>query len=158
GDNQLTYLGYSYGTSIGTAYAEAFPARVRALVLDGAINPAETAESRSTNKANAFERAFDAFAADCATYRDCPLGTDPKAAEKRLNKLIIPLATHPAPTRDGQRTLSYRDAQTAKMQALYTPSLWVLLRTGLTELATGDGTTLLRIADYYEGRARDGSY
>jgi pimeloyl-ACP methyl ester carboxylesterase len=158
GDNQLTYLGYSYGTSIGTGYAEAFPTHVRALVLDGAINPAETGKRRATNQGNGFKGAFNAFAVDCATHADCPLGTDPKAAEKRFNTLIAPLATHPAPTRDGRRTLSYRDALTAKNHALYNPRLWAPLRTGLTKLATGDGTILLKLADIHEGRAEDGSY
>ncbi|WP_425266373.1 alpha/beta fold hydrolase [Amycolatopsis coloradensis] len=35
GDEKLTYLGYSYGTQIGTAYAEAYPDKMRALLLDG---------------------------------------------------------------------------------------------------------------------------
>src|ERR1700744_5255989 len=39
GDDKLTYLGYSYGTRIGSAYAEAFPQKVRARVLDGADGP-----------------------------------------------------------------------------------------------------------------------
>ena len=39
GDDKLTYLGFSYGTELGTQYAEAFPQRVRALVLDGAVDP-----------------------------------------------------------------------------------------------------------------------
>src|ERR1700757_4635844 len=39
GDDKLTYLGYSYGTRIGSAYAEAFPTKVRAMILDGAVDP-----------------------------------------------------------------------------------------------------------------------
>lgn len=39
GDDKLTYLGYSYGTRIGSAYAEEFPQRVRAMILDGAVDP-----------------------------------------------------------------------------------------------------------------------
>ena len=39
GDDKLTFLGYSYGTYIGAKYAEAFPDKVRALVLDGAVDP-----------------------------------------------------------------------------------------------------------------------
>src|SRR5581483_7276901 len=46
GDQKLTYLGYSYGTDLGTAYAEQFPHNVRALVLDGAIDPAQNQEQR----------------------------------------------------------------------------------------------------------------
>src|SRR5690606_28181705 len=39
GDDELTYLGYSYGTRIGAAYAEEFPDKVRAMILDGAVDP-----------------------------------------------------------------------------------------------------------------------
>lgn len=39
GDDKLTYLGYSYGTLLGATYAQLYPQRVRALVLDGAVDP-----------------------------------------------------------------------------------------------------------------------
>ena len=40
GDAQLTYFGHSYGTLLGAIYAQMFPTHVRAMVLDGAIDPA----------------------------------------------------------------------------------------------------------------------
>lgn len=39
GDARLTYWGMSYGTVIGATYAQMFPTRVRALVLDGNVDP-----------------------------------------------------------------------------------------------------------------------
>ncbi|GAB1640619.1 alpha/beta hydrolase [Krasilnikovia sp. MM14-A1259] len=39
GDQKLSYLGFSYGTALGQYYANLFPDRVRALALDGVINP-----------------------------------------------------------------------------------------------------------------------
>jgi pimeloyl-ACP methyl ester carboxylesterase len=36
------YWGFSYGTEIGTMYAQMFPARVGKLVLDGILLPLET--------------------------------------------------------------------------------------------------------------------
>ena len=39
GDPRLTYLGFSYGTVLGQYYASMFPDRVRALALDGVVNP-----------------------------------------------------------------------------------------------------------------------
>ena len=39
GDDRITYLGYSYGTILGAIYADLFPDKVRALVLDGAVDP-----------------------------------------------------------------------------------------------------------------------
>src|SRR4029077_12610583 len=39
GQPKLTYYGFSYGTYLGTVYAELFPSKVRAMVLDGAVDP-----------------------------------------------------------------------------------------------------------------------
>ncbi len=39
GEPKLTYIGLSYGTILGATYANLFPNRVRALVLDGNIAP-----------------------------------------------------------------------------------------------------------------------
>lgn len=41
GDEQLTYVGFSYGTDLGAVYANLFPARSRALVLDGVLDPVD---------------------------------------------------------------------------------------------------------------------
>ncbi|MGC9668946.1 alpha/beta hydrolase [Planosporangium sp. 12N6] len=40
GDSRLNYLGFSYGTLIGATYANLYPQRVRAMVLDGNVDPA----------------------------------------------------------------------------------------------------------------------
>lgn len=39
GDAKLTYVGYSYGTQLGQTYANMFPNRFRALVIDGVLDP-----------------------------------------------------------------------------------------------------------------------
>ena len=39
GDPMLTYAGYSYGTFLGVTYANLFPDKVRALVVDGVLDP-----------------------------------------------------------------------------------------------------------------------
>jgi pimeloyl-ACP methyl ester carboxylesterase len=39
GDDQLSFVGYSYGTFLGASYAEAHPDKVRAFVLDGPVDP-----------------------------------------------------------------------------------------------------------------------
>ena len=39
GDRRLTYLGFSYGSYIGSTYANLFPNNIRALVIDGVLNP-----------------------------------------------------------------------------------------------------------------------
>ena len=39
GDARLTYAGVSYGTMIGQTYANMFPDKVRALIIDGVLDP-----------------------------------------------------------------------------------------------------------------------
>ncbi|MEO9221775.1 MAG: alpha/beta hydrolase, partial [Mycobacteriaceae bacterium] len=157
GDAKLSFLGYSYGTRIGAAYAEAFPANVRALVLDGAVDPAANPVQDLINQGQGFQGAFNAFAADCAKQAGCALGDDPRGAVARYRALVNPLITKPATTRD-PRGLGYGDAQTGTLQALYSPQLWSALRAGLTQLASGSGDTLLALADLYVGRNADGTY
>ena len=51
GDKKLTYLGFSYGTAIGQYYANMFPDRFRALVVDGVIDPVSwTGTSKTKNQ------------------------------------------------------------------------------------------------------------
>ncbi|MEV0250691.1 alpha/beta hydrolase [Nocardia sp. NPDC050712] len=157
GDSKLSYLGYSYGTKLGSAYAEKYPDRVRALVLDGAIDSSQDPVEESLRQAAGFQKAFDGFSADCVRQPDCPLGTDPALAVARFRDLVNPLPDKPARTKD-PRGLSYGDAITGVQQALYSDSLWRGLSTGLTELAQGRGDTLLQLADMYDGRNDDGTY
>ncbi|MBO0848827.1 MAG: alpha/beta fold hydrolase [Pseudonocardia sp.] len=157
GDQKLTYLGYSYGTDLGTAYAEDFPNNVRAMVLDGAIDPAQNEVDRQLAQATSFQHAFDAFGAWCAGQQGCPLGTNPAQTTQNYRKLVLPLIEHPVPL-DGGRKMSYTDATTGTIQALYSTQLWPKLERGLQELAAGQGTTLMGLADDYYGRQPDGSY
>ena len=48
GDSKLTYLGFSYGSYLGTVYANLFPDRVRALSIDGVLDPVAWAGTRAT--------------------------------------------------------------------------------------------------------------
>jgi len=46
GDSQLTYYGVSYGTMLGSTYAAMFPGRIRAMVLDGVLDPVDWTTGR----------------------------------------------------------------------------------------------------------------
>ncbi len=48
GDRKLTYLGFSYGSYLGTVYSSMFPDRVRAVAIDGVIDPVAWAGTTST--------------------------------------------------------------------------------------------------------------
>lgn len=157
GDEKLTYLGYSYGTRIGAEYAEQFPGNVRAMVLDGAIDPKQDTVQSMVAQAAGFQRAFDAFAAWCAPRASCALGDDPSRAVGVYQRLTRPLVRRPVPTA-GDRRLSYSGATTATIQALYSPSTWPRLNDGLLQLERGNGQILLGLADSYYGRADNGQY
>lgn len=157
GDEKLTYLGYSYGTRIGTSYAEAFPKNVRAMILDGALDPAQDLISELIGQGRGFQTAFDAFASWCSARPDCGLGQDKNQAVSKFQALVRPLIKEPIGVPDG-RKLSYSDATIGTVQALYLSDLWPTLNRGLVELTQGQGSVLMRLADVYYGRGKDGTY
>ncbi|MFC9998601.1 alpha/beta hydrolase [Nocardia sp. NPDC127526] len=150
GDEKLSYWGQSYGTRIGSMFAETYPDRVRAMVLDGPVDPG-TNILDPVISARSFQLAFETYAADCVTKPDCPLGTDPAPAQTSaaLRALMQPLIDRPAATADS-RGLSYRDALSGVLNSLYSPEQWADLTTGLTELRQGRGDALLAVADRIE--------
>lgn len=157
GDRGLTYIGWSYGTSIGTEYARQFPGNVRAMILDGAVDPNEDPVASSLGQAEGFQQAFEDFAAACAQKTTCPLGTDPAGATAAYQALVRPLLDRPLPLADG-RVLTFTDATTGTFTALYSEALWSQLTDGLTGLAAGDGSGLMALADSYLGRDSQGHY
>jgi pimeloyl-ACP methyl ester carboxylesterase len=155
GDAKLSYLGYSYGTRIGTAYAEQFPGNVRAMVLDGALDPDENLVESLVNQGAGFQQSFDSFVGWCFTQPQCWLGETPKdQANQRFQEVLRPLITAPLPL--GNRKLSYNDATIGALQALYSDQFWPILNRGLTQLLAGDGSTLLTLADIYHQRDEQG--
>jgi pimeloyl-ACP methyl ester carboxylesterase len=77
GDDKLSYLGYSYGTLIGATYVNVFPRRVRAVIIDGNVDPDQRTNHRLANKferAGGFEIALSGFLAACdAAGPNCAL-------------------------------------------------------------------------------------
>lgn len=158
GDDTLTFVGFSYGTELGTQYVEAFPQHVRALVLDGAVDPTVQPMDSLIRQAEAFQKAFNDFAADCAKSPDCPLGTDPAKAVDVFQSLVDPLVDKPAQTED-PRGLSYPDSLTGVTSSLYSPGFWEKVTSGLAALRDGTpADDLLELADQYWGRDADGHY
>ena len=156
GDEQLTYLGYSYGTTIGAAYLDRHPDRVRAMVLDSPFPLSLTWEQVLTGQAVGFERALAAFLEDCertgCAYRAAVRG-DLAAAYDRL---VARVDAAPLPG-DGTRTLGPGQLFLGVVAALYDEqSLWPALADALAAAEQGDGSLLLGLADTYVGRGPEG--
>ena len=68
GDQKLTYVGFSYGTLIGSTYASMFPKQSRAIVIDGNVDPAlRTSDGveYDRERAQGFEISLDGFLERC---------------------------------------------------------------------------------------------
>ena len=155
GDSKLTYLGFSYGTFIGQWYAKLFPNRVRALSLDGVLDPTISANESLRAQVVGFEQNLQAFLADCKARTSCQYGRSGDPASK-LNAAMARLDT--TPLKVGSRQLTRSLAMTGLLVTLYDQSLWRYLDQALTALDSGNGQILLLLADLYNKRQSDGTY
>jgi pimeloyl-ACP methyl ester carboxylesterase len=155
GDDKLTYFGFSYGTLLGATYAELFPDRVRAMVLDGANDPAIDPITSNIDQSAAFDQALNDFFADCAapSCRWKP-GGDLHAA---FDALMTRIRTQPL-RGDGKRTLGPGEAFYGVAYPLYDQADWPVLADALAAAGRGVGSLLLQLFDDYAERGPDGTY
>ena len=93
GDAELTYVGLSYGTMIGQIYANLFPGRVRAMVLDGlvdAVDSTTSAEARTVNNVSSADEVFAQLIALCqsAAPDRCALAGHGEPVAQRVTRLF----------------------------------------------------------------------
>jgi len=157
GDEKLTFAGSSYGTRLGAVYAEMFPRNVRAMVLDGAVDPTTGTAARRLVQFAGFQRGFENMAAFCAKTPDCPLDTDPKQATAAFQQLLQPLIDEPIVTADG-RKLTYTAALSGVVLLLYSEDGWPATVKAIAELKAGSGTSLMLLRDLALSRSADGRY
>ncbi|MEV4655100.1 alpha/beta hydrolase [Micromonospora sp. NPDC049301] len=73
GERRLTFHGSSYGTLLGQRYAELFPHRVRAMVLESTVDHSLGTTAFLDTQAVTGEDSFDEFVAWCARSTGCAL-------------------------------------------------------------------------------------
>jgi pimeloyl-ACP methyl ester carboxylesterase len=73
GAEKLNYLGQSYGTHIGTTYAELFPDKIGRFVLDGVTDHTVSEVGFATDAAVTLEITLDKFFEWCNTTEECAL-------------------------------------------------------------------------------------
>lgn len=158
GEAQLNYVGYSYGTRLGSTYADLFPDHTGRLVLDGAVDPTLDYGELTLGQAYAFERSFRVYVEACLPMDGCPFEGTVEEASAEVAALLERLETEPLPTADG-RPLTANDAVTGMLLPLYEERLWPWLTQALIPaLDRGDGTALMFLADARYGRNPDGTY
>jgi pimeloyl-ACP methyl ester carboxylesterase len=159
GDDQLSYVGFSYGTRLGATYAELFPDRVRALVLDGAVKPTDDLAVLGLEQGPGFDAALESFAAACDADADCPVAELGPTLDVYAGLLAEIAESGSFPTDDGDRVLTPGELQLGVVAALYSTQLWPVLADALYVADTQqDGSLLHVLADVYLGRQPDGTY
>jgi pimeloyl-ACP methyl ester carboxylesterase len=155
GDEKITYLGYSYGTLLGATYAQLFPKNIRALVLDGAVDPSVPSVAASESQAKGFERAFTNFSNWCQTARsECPIAPDARAA---VTAAIQAARTAPV-TGAGGRKATPGWVFTAVISAMYSEVLWPPLAKAIADVRGGNAAGVFELADRYAERDSSGKY
>jgi pimeloyl-ACP methyl ester carboxylesterase len=144
GDEQLNYLGFSYGTAIGQELAELFPDRVRAMILDGILDLGPTGVELAIDQAAGFEVALQAFADDCNADPSCPIAPDAMGA---IEQLMAEVEQAPIPA--GPRDLGPGEMSTGLALPLYSETLWPDLADAVADGLGGDGTGMVALADDY---------
>jgi len=158
GDDKINYLGYSYGTYLGTMYAELFPEKVGKMVLDGAVDPSVSDLDALAFQMGGFESALRAYMDDCqANQGDCPFtgGTDDGMAQVR--ELLDGIDAQKLESSDG-RVLDSATAGTGIADYLYSESAWPDLTGLFNDLYDGGADATFAAADDYNGRNSDGTY
>jgi pimeloyl-ACP methyl ester carboxylesterase len=159
GDAKLTYLGYSYGTLIGAVYAELFPTHVRALVLDGVLNPALPVITDLEQQAASLDTQLQQFFAWCAgqSRSSCPWKPGDSLGSA-FQSMLSQSRANPLPVQHSPRTAGPAAFLYGTAAALYDTSTWTDLAISLDDASRGDGTDLLKLFDAYTERSADGSY
>jgi pimeloyl-ACP methyl ester carboxylesterase len=153
GEDKITYLGYSYGTSIGQVYADLFPGSVRAMVLDGALDASLSPDQRNLEQILAFEAALGRFMDYC---RDTAcFDVDPLVA---IETLIERAGEAPIAAPGADRPLSQGEVVWGLISSLYARFQWGGLANAIGDALDGDGSRMLRLLDDLWGRNEDGSY
>ena len=163
GESRLTFLGKSYGTVLGASYAQQFPSRVRAVVLDGAVAPQLNGVDLDIAQASGFQVAFGQFTTWCVTQSGCPLPAGPasaSAAVAKVSGLLAAANAHPlASVLRGGQPANGAMLLLGIAAALYSKATWPSLRDGLSQaFQYGDGSVLVELADTLVERSPDGTY
>lgn len=144
GDERLTYLGFSYGTFIGERYLALFPERVRAIVLDGVVDPTQSLTAflrgQLEGMTGAISRAFDT----CEPRTGCRL-RDPAATMRKVKERA---EVEPLPAGGGS-TMGPAELATGSIYATYDPLGWPALLQALQAADRGDGSGMVLLAESY---------
>ena len=153
GEEKLTYVGFSYGTMLGQTYANMFPDRVRAMLIDGVVDPVSYSKSSEAYIAGGVASAdvvFDQLLSLCegAGPERCALAGGRHTAAERFQRLVERLKRAPIPAPgakpplSSREKLSYADLLLSQFNPLRGPDLWPQDARDIAAALGGDGSAL----------------
>jgi pimeloyl-ACP methyl ester carboxylesterase len=155
GEDKLDYLGYSYGTMLGSTYATLFPRNAGRMVLDAAADLTQPQLKLAEAQIAGRERTYRLFLDDCVK-NGCDFGSTAKAANKTVERLVEGLRKKPLKV--GDRKLTGGLAATGIAIGLYAKPVWPAIESAVSKAVKGDGSGLLALSDAFTGRSPDGRY
>jgi len=157
GEEKVSYFGFSYGSELGTTWATMFPETVRAIVVDGAVDPNATSTQEGMNQAKGFEGQLSTFLKQCSERTTCEFHNGGKA-EEAFDQLVLGIDATPLEVSKDRTPVTQGVLFTAVAQAMYSDYYWPQLSEALSAAQGGDGTGILQLYDDYYQRKEDGTY
>ena len=145
GVRRINYYGLSYGTTLGSIYAQLFPRHVRSTVLDGAVDANLSLSTDATLEAPAIETAITHELNRCTATPGCPLGVHPITFYRNLERQLA-RAPLPAPGNGDTKPVTKGDLMTATLLYLSVPALTPNYLPALASAAAGNGAPLRSVA------------
>lgn len=157
GEERISYFGFSYGSELGATWATMFPKTVRAIVVDGAVDPNASSVQEGMNQAKGFEGQLATFLKQCSEKTTCAFHNGGKA-EAAFDQLVLDIDATPLEVSKDRTPVTQGVLFTAVAQAMYSDYYWPQLSEALSAAQGGDGTGILQLYDDYYQRKEDGTY
>jgi pimeloyl-ACP methyl ester carboxylesterase len=157
GEEKVSFFGFSYGSELGTTWATMFPETVRAIVVDGAVDPNASSTEEGMNQAKGFEGQLATFLKQCSEKTTCAFHNGGKA-EAAFDQLVLDIDATPLEVSKDRTPVTQGVLFTAVAQAMYSDYYWPQLSEALSEAQNGDGKGILQLYDDYYQRKDDGTY
>ncbi|HZE39765.1 MAG TPA: alpha/beta fold hydrolase, partial [Stackebrandtia sp.] len=156
GESKINYLGLSYGTILGTAYAERFPHRVRTMSLDGVVDHGMRTSKLILDGSTALNKSFEAYAKWCDGSDKCALHGKDFAAT--FDALVKSTRDKPIPV-PNERPITAEELEFIVNAGLDSvPEFAEPLSDALKQAVDGDGTKLAAIRTEAENPATSAPY
>ena len=124
GEEQVSWLGLSYGVQVAANYAELYPQQTRAMVLDAALEHSLPEVQQVADEALAAEDSFNRFVRWCRTAPTCALQGRPVA--RLYDGLVARADRHPIPVDGALRPVTGEDIRmgTIRLLVFKEPSIY----------------------------------